>query len=55
MNQSVELARCQAIIEKLQYRIGIKSNEVKTLKKKIQYYDSKVKKPKAEKAKNSRQ
>lgn len=55
MNQSVELARCQAIIKKLQCTIGIKSNELQILKKKVHYYESKRDKTKAEKIENSNQ
>jgi len=43
MNQSVELARCHVIIEKLQNRVKQKSNDVNNLKKKIKYDENKKK------------
>lgn len=55
LNQSVELARCQEIIKKLQYTIGIKSSQVKLLKKSVLNYESKQGKSKAEKTENSTQ
>lgn len=55
LNQSVELARCQEIIKKLQCTIGFKSSQVKLLKKRVIDYESKQEKSKAEKTENSTQ